>query len=254
MKLKNVVLGILALTASAAASQDFIIGGVEVSSSDPVAASTVALYDGSALCTGSIIAKDLVVTAAHCIPTDAKTLKVYFRTDLYAAGKSAKVVDAVVNPGYQGENSSGPDENDIALVRFSGNLPSGYAPATLLPERDTLRNGETVTLAGYGINEAQTSNGAGVLRRVDVTISNASFGKTEVLFDQTAGKGACHGDSGGPAFATIQSKLYLFGVTNRGYPDDAPDDCAHQAVYTNIISQMTFLNSAANKMGSSIGN
>ena len=252
-KITNVFLGILVLSASAIADQDYIIGGSEVDQSDPVAASTVALYDGKALCSGSLIAENLVVTAAHCIPSDAKTLKVFFKLDISGAGKSARVVDAVVDPHYKGEEATGPDENDIALLRFSGKLPAAYSPATLLPASESLSNGETVTLAGYGITEAQTTQGAGVLRKVNVTIAQANYGKTEVVLDQTDGKGACHGDSGGPAFVKMGKNLFLFGVTNRGYPTNAPDDCAHEVVYTNILSQMDFLNSAARQLGSPIG-
>ena len=46
-----------------------------------------------------------------------------------------------------------------------------------------------------------------------------------MILDQEDGSGACHGDSGGPAFFEKDGKTYLLGVTNRSYPDGAPDDC-----------------------------
>ena len=51
-----------------------IIGGTEVPAGDPVAASTVIIVGtesaGSFLCTGSIIAPDMIVTAGHCLGTN----------------------------------------------------------------------------------------------------------------------------------------------------------------------------------------
>src|SRR4051812_3490531 len=71
-----------------------IIGGTEVQQGDPVLKSTVAIFDGSALCTGSIIDQDLVVTAAHCI-SDPSRMAVLFTTDLEAnEGSYAQLIGA----------------------------------------------------------------------------------------------------------------------------------------------------------------
>lgn len=242
-------IGLAALLAwhSTYALDESIIGGVPVGASDPVVTSTVALYDGQFLCTGSLIAQDLVVTAAHCID-DTSTMQVLFRLKVKGTGPAARVLGAVVHPRYF-PSAEGKDQNDIAVVRFAGKLPRGYAPARLLPASIPLQNGQTVTLAGYGITTAIPQSGSGTLRKVDVKIKDARFARTEVLLDQTSGRGACHGDSGGPAFARARGKLYLWGVTNRGYPNDAPDDCAHQAVYTDILAHKAFLNKAAQTLG-----
>jgi secreted trypsin-like serine protease len=111
-----------------------------------------------------------------------------------------------------------------------------------------LAKGTEVQLAGYGITEADTQNGTGVLRKAMVLIDNPSFGKTEVILDQTHGQGACHGDSGGPAFLRMGGTNYLWGVTSRAYPNNAGDDCAHEVVYTKIESQIGFIESAMRRL------
>src|SRR5262249_6612340 len=129
-----------------------------------------------------------------------------------------------------------------------GGLPSGYAPNEILGDERLLKRNETVVLAGFGITNSGTHAGAGVLRATQVRIADESFGKTEVLLDQTDGRGACHGDSGGPAYLQQGSSLLLWGVTSRGYPNRAPDDCVHESVYTKISDHLDFLNEAARKL------
>src|SRR6185437_2455079 len=222
-------------------NNDFIVGGTLVSPNDPVAATTVLVTDGNFICTGSLIDTDMVVTAAHCTAAQVSDLRIVFATDINKLNQSEvrAITGLQANPGWQGENSTGADQHDIALMRIDGSLPAGYHPANLLSASDSsaLRKGETAVLAGYGITDAQSQDGAGVLRKVDVKISK-QLGKTEVILDQRDGKGACHGDSGGPAF-TADGQLW--GVTNRGYPDNAPDDCVHYAVYTRIQAYASWI-------------
>lgn len=245
-------LAVLALTTCLsmnAYADDYIIGGTTVAAGDEIAASTVMVTDGNFICTGSILAADIVVTAAHCTAAKAEDLRIVFSRqmpdDLTTVSDIVHpIYNFVANPGWKGENSTGVDQHDIAVIRFKGSLPDGYAPAHLLNPSTALTPGETVTLAGYGITNAQTQAGAGTLRKVDVTLAK-KLGKTEEVLDQTDDAGACHGDSGGPAFVTVDGQLLLWGVTNRGYPNNAPDDCVHESVYTRITAYTDFINQAA---------
>ncbi len=242
----------LILAAQSAQAAPAIIGGQEVSASDQVAQVTVAVYDrAGGLCTGSLIDKDLVLTAAHCVESGAKSLSVLFTRNINSMGNApvAKVLGAVTPPGWTGvDNAEGIDQHDIALIRFKGALPAGYKVADTLTDSSELAPGVTTLLAGYGISTATANDPmgmtAGVLRKAEVSIES-KLGKTEIVLDQTTGKGACHGDSGGPAYLVEDGKLILWGVTNRGYPDNAPDDCAHKAVYTNLNAYRAWLNEAA---------
>jgi secreted trypsin-like serine protease len=255
MNLRNALAMSLVLAAASAAhantDTDFIVGGTVVDANDPVASTTVLVTDGNYICTGSIIDTDLVVTAAHCVAAPAENLRIVFVRDINGGGSIDKsdvlpITGYLANPGWQGDNASGVDQHDIALIHLSGALPAGYHPATLLSgdASASLKKGESTELAGYGITNAATQDGAGTLREVSVKISK-QLGQTEVVLDQRNGKGACHGDSGGPAFVTVDGQPQLWGVTNRGYPDNAPDDCKEYAVYTRIAAYADFLSQAA---------
>ena len=237
-------------------SWDKIIGGTPVSNQDPIASTTVGLLaamdGGTAICTASILANDLAVTAGHCADGATK-LKLVFKTNFESSvGTSVTVTRAAVHPQY---SSSANDEDlyDIALLYFKGGLPAGYKAAQLLPSSQALQAGEEVTLAGYGITEGTPAEndpaGSGILRQVQVNIDQPNYGKTEVLMDQSHGKAACHGDSGGPAFVRINGKNLLFGITSRGLMSE-PNDCAHHVVYTKISAFSSWITQTAAKLRS----
>ncbi|MBC7690907.1 MAG: trypsin-like serine protease [Methylotenera sp.] len=229
-----------------------IIGGDEVSQNDPVAETTVALMmktaSGMATCTGSIIAQDIIVTAAHCLiaengqPLQASDLRVIFGTNLNdrkTISRVAEVIGTRFNPAFPTHMKQNYDHSDIGVIRFKGGLPAGFGIAALLPRSLPLRAGMVVELAGYGISNARADSGDGILRKTDVQLASKFISKSEVAVDQRAGKGACHGDSGGPAFVTQGSQHYLFGVTSRG--DVGDRFCDTLGIYTLISAHTGFL-------------
>ncbi len=226
MKIKMVFL-FLSLHSMAFAEVN-IIGGTKVSSADWISKTVVALVSrsesGEALCTASLVADDLAVTAAHCLASiegdKISTLSLVFAHDLkLATPGNIRAVD----------NGLIPDSGDVALIHFKGGLPAGYSHSDLLPFNKKLKAGESVELAGFGISDATHDTGAGVLRKVKVKILNPEFSATEVEMDQSHGGGACHGDSGGPAYVIINKHPFLFGITSRG-----GGNCDQDVIYSTI--------------------
>jgi secreted trypsin-like serine protease len=248
------VLAFFMASAHFANAAPYILHGVNVGPSDPIASTTVAIIsqgaEGTALCTGSLIATDLVVTAGHCVGPESAKMTIAFETNLHrkARPRLAKVL-SYARPRSYGHFKNDRDMGDIALIRFAGGLPQGYQVAQLLDDSARLKSGEQVVLAGYGVSDGNPEHqaddaGAGILRKVKVRIERASYGHTEVVMDQSDGHGACHGDSGGPAFLQTEAGYLLFGVTSRGL-SNGPDDCSQASVYTNILAQSEFVRRAA---------
>ena len=219
-----------------AALNSGIIGGQVATGSEDFAKSTVLLYDKQigAICTASIISDKLLITAAHCVSSAPQFLVVVFGTDADSTDiVGRRVIATATTVVWTARQNQILNNGDMALVAFYGGLPAGYVPARLLGDASKLTNGETVTLAGYGTANGVTGEGAGRLRYVDTTIEKVDYSASEFLFEQSHGKGACHGDSGGPAYVTVDGKKLLIGVTSRGV-NDPQNHCDVSSAYTSI--------------------
>lgn len=235
--------------ADEAATQSGIIGGSEVKAGSALTKSIVALYDTvqGQLCTGTLLPNNIVVTAAHCMALKPQDLLVIFGTKVDKSAQARKVTGAEANPNYAIHGDEEKDNGDIAVVHFEGTVPAGYQPAQVLTDVSKLKNGASVTLAGYGISDGKNKTGAGVLRSVSVKIADAKFSETEVKLDQRQGRGACHGDSGGPAYVSVGGKSYVWGVTSRG-TDDMYDLCNQFAVYTSIPAHLEWVQKTSQQL------
>ncbi|MBK7890018.1 MAG: trypsin-like serine protease [Bdellovibrionales bacterium] len=225
-----------------------IIGGTDSNGNEPFAKHIVGVYDVAvgAICTGTILSESIIITAAHCVESPAASLRVVFGTDFNSPQIAVRAVDAYkVSPLWAFRQGEELNTGDISVVKFSGGLPAGYKPIKFLTDASLLKDGAPVMLAGFGASDVvqvrdprtgrmvSDHQNAGKLRFVTTSIKKAEYTKSEVLVEQAHGKGACHGDSGGPAYTELNGELVVFGVTSRGV-DDPNDTCGVSAAYTNV--------------------
>jgi secreted trypsin-like serine protease len=225
-----------------------IINGKDVEPTDEFGASIAGIYnlENNSLCTGSLIADSYVLTAAHCVGHDPRNLRVFFGKSLDTIVAINKVSAAVI-PNIYGERfKEQNDWGDIAVLKIEGNLPTGYKPIQMLPT-DSLQEGQDTVIAGYGLSDGVKKEGSGFLRKTSVAIANPKHGISEASLDQRNGTGACHGDSGGPAYLLTESGYALWGVTSRGL-NDPEDHCSQFAVYTNAVAYRDFITQARMKL------
>lgn len=242
-----------------------IINGDDVSRTDLIAKTTVIVYAKTpqntySTCTGTVIGPNLVVTAAHCTTLNPQDLRIIFSTDIKdRSAPIRKVLGGMTTETFNHFNFSIPSSipiknwGDIALLKLEGDtLPDGYAAASLLSTKDFLKSGMTVSLAGYGVNGfkklviSTVSVGSGVLRTADVSMQDSAYSETEFLVTTKDGKGACHGDSGGPAYVIQDGKVLLLGITSRADSNEAALTCDDGTIYTSVLAQQDFL-AAANQ-------
>ena len=120
---------------------------------------------------------------------------------------------------------------DLALLKFEGGLPEGFAAATVLSDFNKIQKGTKILAAGFGVADAESKNGIGRLRSTELQIDNPFFHDNEVSVDQKE-SGTCEGDSGGPIFLQDGENYFLVGLTSHGINDNL---CRGTAVFTSLI-------------------
>jgi secreted trypsin-like serine protease len=205
-------------------------------------------------CTGTLISKNLVLTATHCLQDmDMADVEVYFGETLpkkFDEGNFRKIKTAVTHPGYVFDVD--PDEgvytgvNDVGLILLEDEIPPFAKPVALLNDT-VLPVGQKLLLAGYGfINELTVPvTRATGLNKARVTIAKTY--KNILVTEQSNAEGACAGDSGGPAFLETDSGLIALGIT-RGPYNLAPD-CRHWGEYTYASRFKDYILQTASTMG-----
>ena len=217
-----------------ASAQAPIVGGMP----DTTDGAVMALIDQlnattATACSGTTIAlagaSGIFLTAAHCVVANDGMGHVTTPIQLAAVGNLFVVPgpdwqtnvhnglyygvgQVAVHPQYNGAVDS---PFDIALVRFLGAVPAQPVIPALTPTEDKLAVGTTVTVVGFGKTDANTMN----TTRYEVDRQITSINANQFIYSQTDGKGACEGDSGGPALVDTPDGRRVAGITSFGDPN-----------------------------------
>lgn len=182
----------------------------------------VGLFFGGGACTGTLIARDVVLTAGHCVYGQrASSYTVTFGYDMNDPDHTRGVQETWVHPGYSNSSIA----NDIALLRLSSGAPAGIAPIPHLPaslEVTQADVGTPLEFVGFGRTETGSSgvklHATNALNWVctssgGCSISGGWANQNTLCQDQNP-SGICFGDSGGPALIERNGIQYVAGVAS----------------------------------------
>jgi hypothetical protein len=220
-------------------SPDRIVGGVPSPGfPDCVAIGT----DAGWCCSGTLVAPNVVVTAAHCVAGGCSR-RVFTGEDVAFPGDGQVIAvrDAVAHPGYRPPSPV----NDLAVLILAE--PADVAPRGIAAA-DAVRAAATVRLAGYGNTDAFSSGGYGRRRMVDVPLASTDprYG-ADVATEFVAGapfldRDSCNGDSGGPAYVQAGDDWYLAGATSRATASSRRP-CGDGGIYTTVSAHLDWVRS-----------
>lgn len=202
------------------------------------------------LCTGTALARDLVLTAAHCV---ARPLT--YRVKVFQTGATIAVAAIARHPRFNlASYAASRATADLALVKLATPLPDIVVPAALGAAR-RVAPGETLTIAGFGVTRAGTARGLGLPHSAKLTVTGKPGALQVRLVDAATrnarpGLGACTGDSGGPAYDG-DGPLVIGVVSWTTAPRDE-EGCGGLTGLTPLLIYRAWIVETARKLGAPI--
>ncbi|MFV8258488.1 S1 family peptidase [Bdellovibrio bacteriovorus] len=247
-----------------------IVNGQTLASGNELSSSTVMVIhinykEETSICTGTLVANNKVLTAAHCISSWGGKTAIAFSNNVGCVSSAPKrtlrlVTDTAVPDAYSYWNKT--DFNnastDLAVLKFSGSVPEGYKIRELPQKSYSVAPTDRLVMTGYGTT-TEKGEDSGTLRFTSTPSSNvlgtsfylALVGKSvsvpkTIIVDQ-ANTGVCTGDSGGPLYNQVGSSLTLVGITSMGVDNRATDEkkvrvCHGVALFTDVREHLDWIN------------
>lgn len=173
--------------------------------------------NGRPHCTGTLVAPQLVITAAHCVSSiNTALLKVHVglgsEPDFLTSGTS--ISSFGVSPAYQKDVGGNSDVAYLSLAEPISNIEIVPVATDMEELRSLLAPGTRSTIVGFGAHDNDVSGTSGIKY---IGPGNVKFySRNEVWLGDAQGDG-CSGDSGGPVYGQINNGDWrVFGVTSRG--------------------------------------
>jgi secreted trypsin-like serine protease len=198
-----------------ATSAQAIVGGAPAKT-DGIGSSVVTIVGSRGnFCSGSLIAPELVLTAAHCVQPGAEYKIVHYDTDQKPQLQDVKAV--AVHPDFQMQAMLAHRATaDVALLRLQ--IPAaGKTPSATGTPRLPIVPGAEFTIAGVGVTVRGDGKSAGVTRAAHL-LATGKPGTLQIRLVDPATEGtsdglsACTGDSGGPVFEKQPAGAVIIGV------------------------------------------
>ncbi len=204
------------------------IVGSRSAPSEAVARSVVTVIGSRGnVCTGSMIAPTVVLTAGHCITPNTSYRVIDYTTQPPRLITTQKVA---THPQFNMQTMLAHRATaDVALLQLPAPVP-GKSPAILGLPRLPIMPGASFTVAGIGATASGSDAGVGTVHAAGLTVTGKPGTLQMRLVDPLTqntrgGIGACTGDSGAPVFEDQNGASVIVGVVSWSTGANNSDGC-----------------------------
>jgi secreted trypsin-like serine protease len=207
---------------------------------------------GGTFCTGAAIARDLVLTAAHCVQPGADYKLVEF--DAAHRPTLLDVRQVARHPNFNLQTLLNHRATaDVAVLKLAKPLPPDIIPATLDRAERRPQPGDRYTVTGYGLAVRGDGKTGGTLRAAQLVAIGRPGNLQIRLVDpatggSTPGLGACTGDSGAPVYEGTA----LVGVVSWSTGPNMSAGCGGLTGVTPITLYRKWIEQEAARLGSPV--
>lgn len=161
-------------------------------------------------CTGTVVASNIVLTAAHCVSGKKQVVVAYAENGSHVL---QRVVARALHPGFSRSSSV---SVDIALIRLEGPLPARLSALPIDRGESDHAIGASRLVAGFGMQRENDEQSAGTLRSAGMQVLPRLFPRFMRLGTsvdaELSDAAICTGDSGGPVLDRSESPPRIVGV------------------------------------------
>jgi hypothetical protein len=257
----TLLLGLIAALSIAALNGAVLVPGAAMVGGAPTAADgagrSVVMIVGSSstVCTATAIARDLLLTAAHCVLPGSD----YKFADAAAPGHAPTLKDIL-----RIERDPQFDLHllfvhvataDVALLKLAAPVPARVALSPIGGQDEPVSVGDTLVVAGYGVTTRGAERLDGLVRAATLTVTGQPSSLQVRLYDPatkgaSAGLGACTGDSGAPAFRDENGSLAVIGVVSWSTGPNLSAGCGGLTGITPLQRYRSWIVDTAKALGS----
>jgi secreted trypsin-like serine protease len=208
------------------------------------------------LCTGTVIGRDLVLTAAHCVASGSDY-------KLYESGADGRpqfsdIARIVRHPQFSMNNYKNARVTaDLALLKLARPLPARFVVAAIGAPAKPVSPGERFIIAGYGVTAPGDGRTSGRARSAELAVTGRPGSLQIRLVDpvgggERAGLGSCEGDSGAPAFARRDGAVVVIGVVSWATGAKLSAGCGGLTGLTPLASHRDWIARTARELGNTL--